>query len=86
MGIKAHAGNEAARNGQRLLVDHRRPFRLARARSARWISVPQPRSSTKNSIMFDWYDYLFQGKQNRYATDKPVRIFVMGENKWRDGG
>jgi putative CocE/NonD family hydrolase len=33
--------------------------------------------------MFDWYDYLLKGIQNRYATDKPVRIFVMGENKWR---
>jgi putative CocE/NonD family hydrolase len=32
----------------------------------------------------DWYDYLFLGKQNEFAGDKPVRIFVMGENKWRD--
>jgi putative CocE/NonD family hydrolase len=33
--------------------------------------------------MLDWYDYLFLGKQNEFATDKPVRIFVMGKNEWR---
>jgi hypothetical protein len=30
-----------------------------------------------------WYDYLLLGKQNEFATEKPVKIFVMGENKWR---
>jgi hypothetical protein len=25
-----------------------------------------------------------QGKQNQFATGKPVKIFVMGENTWRD--
>jgi len=28
-----------------------------------------------------WYDYLFKGVQNEFAT-VPVRIFVMGENKY----
>ena len=31
----------------------------------------------------DWYDYLFKGVQNGFAK-KPVRIFVMGRNEWRD--
>jgi putative CocE/NonD family hydrolase len=30
-----------------------------------------------------WYDYLFKGIQNEFASDKPVRIFVMGANEWR---
>jgi putative CocE/NonD family hydrolase len=34
--------------------------------------------------MLDWYDYLFKGKQNQFANGKLVKIFVMGENKWRD--
>ena len=38
----------------------------------------------ENAIMLDWYDYLFMGKQNKFANGKPVKIFVMGENKWRD--
>jgi putative CocE/NonD family hydrolase len=38
----------------------------------------------ENAITLDWYDYLFKGKQNQFANGKPVKIFVMGENKWRD--
>jgi uncharacterized protein len=30
----------------------------------------------------DWYDYLFKGAQNEFAQ-KPVTIFVMGLNQWR---
>jgi putative CocE/NonD family hydrolase len=31
-----------------------------------------------------WFDYALKGVQNEYATGAPVRIFVMGENKWRE--
>jgi hypothetical protein len=31
----------------------------------------------------EWYNYLFKSAQNRFAG-KPVRIFVMGANHWRD--
>jgi uncharacterized protein len=31
-----------------------------------------------------WYDYALKGVRNEYATGAPVRIFVMGENVWRD--
>ena len=31
-----------------------------------------------------WYDYALKGVRNEYATGAPVRIFVMGENTWRD--
>ena len=31
-----------------------------------------------------WMDYALKGVRNEYATGAPVRIFVMGENAWRD--
>ncbi len=31
-----------------------------------------------------WFDYWLKGKQNGIDRDAPVRIFVMGENRWRD--
>ncbi|HLY19626.1 MAG TPA: CocE/NonD family hydrolase [Bryobacteraceae bacterium] len=31
-----------------------------------------------------WSDYALKGQRNEYATGAPVRIFVMGENAWRD--
>jgi putative CocE/NonD family hydrolase len=31
-----------------------------------------------------WFDYSLKGVQNEYASGPPVRIFVMGENTWRN--
>jgi hypothetical protein len=31
-----------------------------------------------------WFDYALRGERNEYATGPPVRIFVMGENRWRE--
>jgi putative CocE/NonD family hydrolase len=31
-----------------------------------------------------WYDYALKGMRNEYATGAPVRLFIMGENAWRD--
>ena len=83
MGIKAHGGTEAARGGQRLLVTIG-----GHAGGGRKIGEvdfgPAAEEYDENAITLEWYDYLFQGKQNRFATGKPVRIFVMGRDEWRD--
>ena len=31
-----------------------------------------------------WADYALKDVQNEYATGAPVRLFIMGENRWRD--
>jgi putative CocE/NonD family hydrolase len=31
-----------------------------------------------------WFDYWLKGKQNGIMAEPPVRIFVMGDNAWRD--
>ena len=33
--------------------------------------------------MLRYYDYVLLGEDNGFTDDQPVRIFVMGENKWR---
>ncbi len=82
MGIKARGGSEAARNGQRLLV-----IIGGHAGGPRKVGEldfgPAAEEFDEELVICDWYDYLLKGIQNRYATDKPVRIFAMGENKWR---
>ena len=81
-GLKAHAGNEAARNGQRLIVavgGH-----SGWSRNVGEVDFGPDAPFDENDYVLDWYDYLFLGKQNMFASGKPVRIFVMGENKWRD--
>ena len=81
-GIKAHGGSEAARNGQKLLITIG-----GHSGSGRKIGAidfgPTAAEFDENALTLEWYDYLLQGKQNAFATEKPVRIFVMGENNWR---
>jgi putative CocE/NonD family hydrolase len=82
IGIKAQGGSEAARNGQRLLV-----VIGGHAGKGRKIGAvdfgPAAAEVDLDMVTLDWYDYLLNGKQNHFAADKPVSIFVMGENQWR---
>ncbi len=35
-------------------------------------------------VYLRWHDYWLKGIENGVATEAPVKIFVMGENRWRD--
>jgi len=84
LGMKEHGGTEAARNGQRLLV------RIGgHAGGGRHIGDvdfgPAAEKLDADEATLEWYDYLLQGKQSEFAdAARPVRIFVMGKNEWRD--
>jgi putative CocE/NonD family hydrolase len=82
MGIKAHGG-PAARAGQQMIVTIG-----GHAGGPRIVGDvdfgPAAEELDENDITLDWYEYLFHGVQNRFAKPKPVRIFVMGANTWRD--
>jgi putative CocE/NonD family hydrolase len=81
-GLKAHAGNEAARRQQQLLIAIG-----GHAGGGRKIGDvdfgPAPAGFDQDALSLAWYDYLFLGRQNEFSSGKPVKIFVMGENKWR---
>jgi uncharacterized protein len=88
MGIQAHGGTDAARNNQRLLIQIGGHAGFGR----RIGDVEFGDEAVKfpnTDVLIDWYDYLFKGAQNEFATDKssttgqPVRIFVMGANTYR---
>ncbi|MDE3167793.1 MAG: CocE/NonD family hydrolase, partial [Acidobacteriota bacterium] len=36
------------------------------------------------ATILKWADYTLKGVRNEYATGAPVRLFIMGENAWRD--
>ena len=80
-GMQAHAATQAARDGQRLVV--------AIGGHAGWdrkvgeVDFGAEAPFDEITITLDWYDYLFKGVQNQFASNQHVRIFVMGENKWR---
>jgi putative CocE/NonD family hydrolase len=81
LGIKAHGGSEAARNGQRLLV-----MVGGHAGSGPKIGeVDFGKDSVvdEEALILRWYDYLLKGVDNGMGSEKPVKIFVMGKNVWR---
>ena len=82
MGMEARGGSEAARRGQRLLVlvgGHVGP-------GPRIGDVDFGQNSVVNvdDLSLRWYDYLLKGAKNGLESEKPVKLFVMGKNVWRD--
>jgi putative CocE/NonD family hydrolase len=82
-GLKKNAATESARKGQRLLV-----IIGGHAGGGRKIGEldfgPEAVKNEEEDITLAWYDYLFKGMKNSFATSKPVKIFVMGTNQWRE--
>jgi putative CocE/NonD family hydrolase len=82
LGIKEHGGTDAARNGQRMLVyvgGHAGPGPVVGQVDFGKASVLDDRT-----LILRWYDYLLKGIDNGMGSEKPVKIFVMGKNVWRD--
>jgi hypothetical protein len=84
MGLAGGAATAAAREGQRLLVG---PW-------AHWPTSPEGKVGDVtfgaaavidgDELLVKWSDYALKDEANEYATGAPVRLFVMGENVWRD--
>ena len=82
-GLKLHAGTAQARQGQQLLVTIG-----GHAGGGRKIGEvdygPEALKFDENEITLRWYDFLFKGVRNDFASGKPVKLFVLGRNQWRE--
>jgi uncharacterized protein len=81
VGIKAHGATDAARQGQHLLV-------IVGGHAGNGPHIGDldfgPESKfDEDAATLDWYDFLFRNVKNEFSG-KPVRLFVMGENRYRD--
>lgn len=82
MGIKERGGSEAARNGQRLLViigGH-----AGGGRKIGEVDFGPQAELDLDGVMLRWYDHILKGTDNGIEKEKPIKIFVMGENVWRE--
>ena len=83
-GLHTEARDPDVRAGQRLLIGP-------------WAHTPTSAEGKVGDVVFgrnavldmtgtalNWFDYTLKGLQNDYAGAAPVRIFIMGENVWRD--
>jgi len=82
--LKKEAGNESARRGQRLMV-------YVGGHAGGWASQKVGAVDFGEKLPFDvsevtfrWYDNLLKGIANGVDHEKPVKIFVMGKNDWRE--
>lgn len=84
MGLRALAATPQARAGQRLLIGP-------------WGHAPTSPEGKIGDVVFGknavldmtgtalrWFDYTLKGVENEYTSAPPVRLFVMGDNVWRD--
>jgi uncharacterized protein len=82
VGLKLHAGTEAARAGQHLLIalgGH-----AGSGRKVGDVDFGPSAAFDEQQVILSWYDHLFKNANNEFSKSKPVRMFVMGADEWRD--
>ena len=82
--LKSKAGSDASRKGQRLLVYIGGHAGGAELRKIGAVDFGEKAPFDFDAAVLRWYDYLLKGETNGVEKEKPVRIFVMGKNEWRD--
>ncbi|HEX5424006.1 MAG TPA: CocE/NonD family hydrolase [Candidatus Acidoferrales bacterium] len=82
--LKTQAGSEAARRNQRLLIFVGGHAGGSSVSKVGGVDFGPKLPIDLNAVMFRWYDWILKGVDNGMAAEKPVRIFVMGKNDWRD--
>jgi hypothetical protein len=86
MHIKARGGSDAARHGQHLIVGPWFHGPLT-GKTGDIDFGPVARSGDAvfpiEELRLRWFDYVLKGRDNGFAKEKPVEIFVMGRNTWR---
>jgi uncharacterized protein len=83
-GLHEQAATAAARAGQRLIVG---PWAHAPTSAAGKIGdvvFGKDAVQDQTSTALKWFDYSLKGIKNEYSSGAPVRLFIMGNNVWRD--
>lgn len=81
--IRSEGGSKVARKGSRTIVGPWSHAGLGRRRYGNIDFGPQA-VFDMTAYQIRWFDYWLKGKQNGIAETSPYRIFVMGDNAWRD--
>ena len=82
--LKTEAGTDAARKGQRLAVSVGGHAGQSSTGKVGAVEFGDKLAADADEVMLRWYDWLLKGEANGMDREKPVRIFVMGKNEWRD--
>jgi uncharacterized protein len=82
--LKTEAGTEAARKGQGLAVSVGGHAGVSSTGKVGAVEFGDKLYADGDEAMLRWYDWLLKGQANGVEKEKPVKIFVMGKNEWRE--
>ena len=82
--LKKEAGTEGARRGQKLLVYVGGHAGGSNSRKVGEVDFGEKLPFDFDETMLSWYDSLLKGQAGAGSASKPVKIFVMGKNEWRE--
>ena len=82
--LKTEAGTGAAKRCQRLLVFIGGHAGGTEARKIGAVDFGEKAPFNLDELTLRWYDWLLKGQANGVEKEKPVKIFVMGRNEWRE--
>jgi uncharacterized protein len=88
-GLRRHAATEAARRAQKLLIGpwaHLFPYTSPTSTGTGDIDFGPAAMVDLHDIQLRWFDHWLKGVDTGILDEPPVRLFVMGENRWRDEG
>lgn len=86
-GLRAYAMTPEARRGQKLLMGpwaHLLPYAVPTSQGTGEIDFGPEALIELHAIQCRWFDYFLKGVENGVLDEAPIRLFVMGENRWRD--
>jgi putative CocE/NonD family hydrolase len=82
IGLKSHAHGEDARRGQRLMIGV--GGHAGAGPKVGEVDFGPNSEASATELLLRWYDHLLKNVANGSDQDKPIKIFVMGRNQWRD--
>ena len=86
-GLRERALTQEARQNQRLLMGpwaHLLPYAQPTSRGTGDIDFGPEALIELHDVQLRWFDYFLKGVENSVADEAPIRLFVMGDNRWRD--
>jgi hypothetical protein len=81
LGMRKNGKTEKSRSGQKLIIGpwtHCEPSSQAGS-----MDFGREAAVNVDELAVRWFDYWLKGIENGIIGEPPVKIFVMGENKWR---
>jgi len=82
--LRKEAGTEQARRGQKLMVYVGGHAGGSDNKKVGAVDFGDKLPFDFNEVMLSWYDSLLRGQASAALGEKPVKIFVMGKNEWRE--